>query len=397
MPRLTETRALRFPLPASGQTLKWCSEVRGFGVRLTPTTRSYIVQVRSGKLKPRITLGRVGVLPIEGPPDQPGARDLAVAAINAARRGDDPRIAIGRLAAKLVTLDDIWTSYENAGQPRLRGHGKKRASSCTNDRYRYVRLLRPSLGNEPADRLDTARVQRFLDTVKTEGERRAGLTLLKVILSYGRSRGLIEPARIDIATTPSRQVENYLTRAELARLDAALAEMGERAPETILSVAAIRMLIHTGARKNEILSLRWADLDLAAGLARLRITKSSDKGRDLLLSKQAVDVIETVPRTTTFVFPGVGKSGHLVSVADTWATALKRAGLRRVRLHDLRHSFAAAAVSQNISLHILGKLLGHARPEVTARYAHLQHDVAREALTRTADAIVPPPLTVAGT
>ena len=130
MPRLTETRALRFPLPASGQVLQWCSEVKGFGVRLTPTKRCYIVQVRYGKEKPRISLGPVGVLPIEGPPDQPGARDLAVAAINAARRGDDPRLAIGRLAAKLVTLDDIWHAYEKAGQPRLRGHGKKRACSA---------------------------------------------------------------------------------------------------------------------------------------------------------------------------------------------------------------------------------------------------------------------------
>ena len=308
MPRLTETRALRFPLPASGQTLKWCSEVKGFGVRLTPTTRSYIVQVSHGKSKPRITLGRVGVLPIEGPPDQPGARDLAIAAINAARRGDDPRIAVGRLAAKLVSLDDIWRSYEGAGQPRLRGPGKKRASSCANDRYRYLRLLRPALGNEPADQLDTARVQRFLDTVKTEGERRAGLTLLKVILSYGRSRGLVEPCRLDIATTKSRQVENYLTRGELARLDAVLADMGERAPEAILSVAAIRMLLHTGARKGEIFSLRWTDLDLDAGVARLRITKTSDKGRGLLLSRQAVEVIGTIPRTTTFYSPASARA-----------------------------------------------------------------------------------------
>ena len=248
------------------------------------------------------------MLPIEGPPDQPGARDLAVAAINAARRGDDPRLAIGRLAAKLVTLDDIWTAYEKAGQPRLRGHGKKRACSCTTDRYRYRRLLKPALGNEPADKLDTARVQRFLDTVKTEGERRAGLTLLKVILSYGRSRGLVEPARIDIATTQSRQVENYLTRAELARLDATLADMGERAPEKILSVAAIRLLIHTGARKSEILALRWADLDLVAGLARIRVTKTSDKGRDLLLPRTGGRRDRTVPRTTTWCFPGKGRT-----------------------------------------------------------------------------------------
>ena len=165
--------------------------------------------------------------------------------------------------------------------------------------------------------------------------------------------------------------------------------MGERAPETILSVAAIRLLIHTGARKSEVLGLRWADVDCDAGTARIRITKTSDQGRTLLLSRQAVAVMETVPRTTTYVFPGVGRSGHLVDVYETWKASLKRAGLRDIRLHDLRHSFAAAAVSQHISLHVLGKLLGHTRPEVTSRYAHLEQEVVREALTRTADAIVP--------
>src|SRR5215218_9031780 len=98
MPRLTETRAARAPLPASGQSFLWCSEVRGFGCRLTPGARSWIVQVRKPDgSKKRITLGAVGTLPVEGPPDAPGARDLAMAALNAARRGEDSAASMGRV------------------------------------------------------------------------------------------------------------------------------------------------------------------------------------------------------------------------------------------------------------------------------------------------------------
>src|SRR5262245_6648633 len=109
MPRLTETRAARTKLPEKGQTFEWCSEVRGFGVRLTSKARSYIVQLRQGGREFRLTLGAVGVLPFEGPPNRPGARDLAVAAITAARRGDDPRAAIGQARAPQgLTLAELW-------------------------------------------------------------------------------------------------------------------------------------------------------------------------------------------------------------------------------------------------------------------------------------------------
>src|SRR5262245_7563769 len=97
MPRLTTTRAERATLPQSGQSFLWCSELVGFGVRLLPSgARSWVVRVRHLNKEVRLTLGAISALPFEGPDDHPGARDLARIAINAARRGVDPRIAIGR-------------------------------------------------------------------------------------------------------------------------------------------------------------------------------------------------------------------------------------------------------------------------------------------------------------
>src|SRR3954468_112579 len=90
MPRLTESRARRAKLPESGQEFIWCSEVKGFGIRLTPGARSYVVQCRFGEKQLRLTLGPAGTLPFEGPHHAPGALDLAMAALNAARRGEIP-------------------------------------------------------------------------------------------------------------------------------------------------------------------------------------------------------------------------------------------------------------------------------------------------------------------
>src|SRR5262249_7767031 len=138
MPRLTETRVLRAKLPRSGQDFLWCSEVSGFGARLLPSgIRSWVVQCRYQRKVHRITLGKVGVLPFEGPPDQPGAVDLARAALNAARRGENPKLAIGRTQHPHgITLAELWKAYGDAGFPLLNAIGRRRESSVKADTYR---------------------------------------------------------------------------------------------------------------------------------------------------------------------------------------------------------------------------------------------------------------------
>ena len=123
MPRLTETRALRTTLPRDSQRLIWCSEISGFGCRLLPSgVRSWIVQLRHHGKSHRITLGPVGVLPFEGPEHAPGAADLARIALNAARRGHDPKVAIGRARhPQGATLAEVWEAYGKAGYPLLNG------------------------------------------------------------------------------------------------------------------------------------------------------------------------------------------------------------------------------------------------------------------------------------
>ena len=194
MPRLTETRASRTRLPPDGQLFIWCSEISGFGCRILPSgVRSWIVQLRYQGKSYRITLGPVGVLPFEGPEHAPGASDLAKIALNAARRGQDPRVAIGRARHPHgATLAEVWKAYGNAGYPLLNGIGFKRRIQRQG---RRLSLEKPAVSPwriGPQARSTTVEVQRWLDTIPGLGARSHALIQLKSLFEL---RSIARPCR----------------------------------------------------------------------------------------------------------------------------------------------------------------------------------------------------------
>jgi len=218
--------------------------------------------------------------------------------------------------------------------------------------------------------------------------REHALILLKSLLSFGESRGLCTPQRITLKPKASRRVQNFLKVRELKKLDAALVALVREEPENVLAYAALRLLLATGLRKMEVLSLEWSMIDLEHAVIHLPRHKGSDEGRDVLLSDGAVEVLKSIPRLARggWVFFGRSRTGHLWDVnLDLWRRALKRAGLRYVRIHDLRHSFASAAIGSGTSLFVTGKLLGHRQSRTTERYAHLAREAEREAVHRVAN------------
>jgi integrase len=349
----------------------------------------WIVQCRHLGKTVRLTLGRVGTLPLEGPAQAPGARDLAMSALNAARRGEDPHIPIRqRKKPQGISVGDLWAAYAEAGYPRIRGTGRKRASTINADIKRYEKHLAP-IAHQPLAAIDTAAMRRRLDKIATQGQRNQVLVLFKSLRSFAVSRGLAEHLPpIAITATKSCEVQNYYGAAELRHIDEALVSLAHEEPGWRLSFAAIRVLLATGARRGEVLSLRWRDVDLNQGVARLVRDKTSDTGRDVLLPPAAIAVLIELPRTTSpYVFPSRSKSGHITSVARAWTMAVERAGVKRARLHDLRHSFASTAIAEGVSLYVVGKLLGHRQAATSQRYAHLERDAAREALDKVAGAL----------
>ena len=181
--------------------------------------------------------------------------------------------------------------------------------------------------------------------------------------------------------------ERFLSEEEFRRLGVVLSEMEREGTVSTYAAAAIRLLMLTGCRRNEIVELRWEDVDLEAG--ELRLADGKTGARLVPLSAPAVTVLSVLPRVedSPWVIPG-GKPGrHLADLQPPWERVRERAGLEEVRTHDLRHSFASRALALGESLPMIGKLLGHTQVQTTARYAHLARDSVKASASRIADSI----------
>ena len=150
---------------------------------------------------------------------------------------------------------------------------------------------------------------------------------------------------------------------------------------------AIRLLMLTGCRRNEILTLRWEDVHLEA--QELRLADSKTGPRTISLSVEAAEVLAAIPKVpgNPWVIPGTRPGQRLSSIFEPWSRVRARAGLDDVRIHDLRHSYASRALALGESLPVIAKLLGHAQIQTTARYTHLTRDSVKDAATRVANDI----------
>jgi integrase len=99
-------------------------------------------------------------------------------------------------------------------------------------------------------------------------------------------------------------------------------------------------------------------------------------------ARQLLTQIRERNRSAKFVFPGPGPSGHRTNLKRDWWRICREAGIVGLRVHDLRHSFAAQLASAGVGLHVIGGLLGHTQPQTTSRYAHLFDDTLRAATER---------------
>lgn len=178
------------------------------------------------------------------------------------------------------------------------------------------------------------------------------------------------PCRM-VAKYPERRRQRFLSDEELIRLGRVLDEVDRDGSESVYAVAAVRLLLLTGARLSEITKLRWDWVDLQRGFLLLPDSKTGE--RAIFLSTPARTLLATLPRAegNPHVIVGLVPGSYLINLQKPWGRIRERAGLSDVRIHDLRHSFASLAASRGASLPLIGQLLGHTQPQTTQRYAHL--------------------------
>jgi integrase len=177
--------------------------------------------------------------------------------------------------------------------------------------------------------------------------------------------------------------ERFLTTVELQRLAVIVDRLERSGEEDANVVLAVRLLVLTGARLNEILKLQWDEVFLDHAQLRLRDSKTGRK--TIYLSKQAITLLAAHDkvRGNPFVIRGRNDGAHLINLEKPWRRIRKEAGLAGVRLHDLRHTFASIGLGQGLSLPAIGALLGHRSVATTQRYAHLANEAAQRAIQTT--------------
>ena len=375
-------------LRVTRDTVFWDRDLTGFGVRVYPSGgKVYIAQARgpdgpNKRNEPkRVRIGRHGVVSAEQ------ARRRAALIIARIKAGEDP-VPLP-LAARLAggpTVADLGVRY-------LEEHVAERVKPKTaaNARTAVCRHILPALGRLPLEAVERAHVLELQQKLSgSPSQANSVVKTLSHMYRLAEGWGMVpegcNPCR-SVAKYPERKRERFLTDVEFARLGRVLDEAVTRGSASPTGVAAIRLLILTGCRKNEILTLRWKDVDLDAGELRLADAKTGP--RTVQLSPMAVEILEARPRqaNSPWVFPGRRVETHLSTVYFLWLDVRAKAGLEDVRLHDLRHSFASRALALGETLPVIGKLLGHSDIETTARYAHLARDSLHEAAQRIADSI----------
>ncbi|MDR0741923.1 MAG: tyrosine-type recombinase/integrase [Puniceicoccales bacterium] len=147
------------------------------------------------------------------------------------------------------------------------------------------------------------------------------------------------------------------------------------------------MCLYTGARCGNVLSMRWEDIDFSINEWRIPDTKNGEPVR-IPLIEEALEVLSNrlqLKKSTPWAFPGSGKSGHLEEPKKAWKRILDRAGLKNLRIHDLRRTLASYQAIAGTSLLIIGKSLGHKSPQSTAIYARLSNDPVRASMESALD------------
>ena len=365
-------------LEAEKETLFWDRELTGFGVRVYPSgTKVYVAQARGPKGPRRVTVGRYGVVHAEQ------ARQRAARIITRIKAGDEAMLKPQNPAGGPTVAELAGKYLDEYAAVRCKPKTRETARTAVH------RHILPALGRLPLTAVERAQVSEMHQRLcGTPSAANMALRTLSLMYRLAGEWGLVpegtNPCR-SVARYSERRRERFLTDKEFTRLGQTLEEVGTRGGATAPAVAAIRLLMLTGCRKNEILKLRWEDVALEESELRLPDTKTG--ARVVPLSPQAVKIFEELPRTegNPWVIHGKRLGTHITELNDAWQTVRARAGLSDVRLHDLRHSFASRALGE--SLPAIGKLLGHARVETTARYAHPARDSVREAALMVSESI----------
>jgi integrase len=377
MPKITK-RSIDALKAQDTETFLWDSELRGFGVRVSPRGKKiFVVQYRSGGRTRRMKLGNYGSIT----PDE--ARASAKRNLGDVANGNDPSRSRQqeREAPNVTALCDKF----------LREYAAYRCKPRTQKEYELAcRLhIKPKLGGmkvQSVSRLDVSDLHHAMR--KTPYQANRVLSVLSKMFNLCEVWGL----RPD-GSNPTRHVQKYrekqrnrfLSPDEIGLLWTTLDTCVENGTETPYVANAFKLLLLTGCRLSEIQKMKW---NYVRGDVLL-LPDAKTGPRRVLLSAMALHVLRQLSAISEsdFVIEGKTRANHVTDLQKPWRRIRAIAGLSDVRIHDLRHTYASIAAMTGHSLPMIGKLIGHTQAQTTARYAHLADSTTRKAANEVDDMI----------
>ena len=388
----TAVKALAASKPQARRVI-WAADIGGFGCQWLPpsTTRpngtvSFILSYRNAAgIKRLMTLGRWPAL------SAPQARALAIKALAEVRLGGDPCAERRAVRAIGATVADVVEVYLADASSRMKAPTKLDVTRT------FHNHILPVLGGHELATLKASDLKRLQSQVaagrtgdvdyKTgklrgrsivkggPGSAAKALRYTKAFLTWAREHGYVEVnVGTDVKAPPTKIRTRVYTAEDIARIAAALAKVESDEPRLAIQVAALRLLMLTGLRKQEALRLRWSDIDRGAGVLRLPDTKSGAKV--VPLGPAVLAWLQRLPwRHEAWAFPGKGGAGPLSDVRGAWKLARAEAGLTGTGLdvpviYSFRHSLVTAGVEAGIPGPLLMSIVGHRTVGMLARYAH---------------------------
>ena len=393
----TKTRIQAIPTPEAGKRVTYYdTKTPGLQLRVSATgvkTFSVYRRLKAGEPE-RVTLGRFPAMTVEQ------AQKLA-ADVNAEIEGGANPAEAKRALREEWTLAEFFTEYGKR-------HGSKKLS-WRDDQQRFRDYLLPALGKRKLSAINKAMLTRVLSDAERDGKSVGTVRQIRALASVLFSKAVdwgylsASPA-IDLKVSgKSVTRDRFLQPDELARFfEAVVAEPSETIRDLIL------LALLTGARRSNVCAMHWREIDLKAGVWKIKRTKNGEpqtitlcpeaiailemrKEAAAILKKQkeAVAVGEKQKESTAdgFVFPGSGKTGHITEPRKGFERVLARAGIPHGRdvengmvLHDLRRTLGSWQARTGASLAIIGKSLNHKSQQATAIYARLDLDPVRQSV-----------------
>ena len=289
--------------------------------------------------------------------------------------GSDPRAEEKARQAVLTFAEFFEQHYLPYVTPRKRSWGR--------DEELYRLRIKAVFGHKRLNQITRQQIQSFHTALMNEGLAAATcnhhIKLMKHALNLAIDWGMLDKnpvARVSLFFEDNK-IEHYLNDNELERLLTVL-HANRNSPVSLIAL----FLLSTGCRLNEVLSAKWSDVDLDKGVFTIRATNSKSKRlRAVPLNGTALEVLKQLDTQGRFdhLFINRKTGKPYVNITKVWQRLRTAAGLKHLRLHDLRHQYASFLVNNGRTLYEVQQILGHSDPKVTMRYAHLSTRALQEA------------------